>query len=187
MKKRTFPEFLAILSLLTLLGCAAAKPPAGDSPPLSLAKANLGTVLEEHEGLEIVWEDAKELRDFYRGGVQHKARAEKKFQERSFADAQKLYDSSNEFLLVVLERYHQDEAKFPLFEGASILFFPNLLVADNYVKMGRILREMGRESSAHRQWKKALPFIKRSLTSEPSEWGLSVQQELQSLLNSKAR
>ena len=187
MKKKTFLEFLAILLLLALLGCAAARPPVADSPPLPLEKANLEAVLEEHEGLEITREDAKDLRDFYRGGVQHKARAEKKFQEKSFPDALKQYDSSNEFLLVVLENYNQDEVEFPIFEGASILFFPNLLVADNYLKMGRILREMGRESSAHRQWKRALPFIEKSLSSQRSEWGLSVRQELQSLLNSKGR
>lgn len=188
MKGKTFTTFLGFWLLLIFLGCAATTPPPlppGDSPAIPLGKANLEAVLDEQEGLEMVWENAKELRDFYRGGVQKKAGAEKKFQEKNYPEAMKLYDSSDEFFLVVIKYNNQDDAEFPLFEGASILFFPNLLIADNNLKMGRILREMGHESAAHRKWKQALPYIEQSLRSERTEWGLSLQQEVLSLLNSQ--
>lgn len=178
---------LAILALLILQGCAAATPPRGNSAPIPLEKANLETVLEEQEGLEIIPEDAKELRDFYRGGVQQKAKAEKKFQEKSYSEALKLYDSSNEFFFVVIKHNDMDNAEFPLFEGTSILFFPNLLVADNFLKAGRILQEMKRDFWAKRKWKQARSYVTESLKSEPTEWGLSLQQELAVLLDSKGR
>ena len=179
---------LTVFLVLLLMGCVATFPPPipqGDSPLIPLGRANLEAVLDEQEGLEILWENAKELRDFYRGGVQKKAGAEKKFQEKEYPEALKLFESSSEFLQVVIKYNNQDDAEFPLFEGTSILFFPNLLIADNDVKMGRILREMGSESAAHRKWKQALPYIDQSLRSERTEWGLSMRQELLSLLSSQ--
>jgi tetratricopeptide (TPR) repeat protein len=187
MKGNPFLRFPVFLPLLIFLGCAATTPPPGDSPVIPLGKANLEAVLEEQEGLEIIWVDAKELRDFYRGGVQKKAAADKKFQEKNYPEALKLYDASDEFFQVVLKYSNEDVLEFPLFEGANILFFPNLLIADNHLKTGQILREMGRESSARREWKQALPFIKQSLRSEHTEWGLSLRQEVLSLLDSKGR
>ncbi len=187
MKGKLLARFLFLLPLLIFFGCAATTPLPGDSPKIPLGKANLEAVLEEQEGLEIMWEDAKDLRDFYRGGVQKKIAADKKFQEKNYPVALELYDYSNEFFHMVLKYSKEDVLEFPLFEGTSILFFPNLLVADNHLKMGQILRKMGRESSARRQWKQALPFIKQSLRSERTEWGLSLRQEVLSLLDSKGR
>ena len=177
-----------ILVPLILQGCATPTlTPSLDSPPIPRQKANLEAVLEEHEGLEVVWEDAKELRDFYRGGVQQKAKAEKEYQEKAYREALKLYDNSSEFFLFVLKHDNQDAADYPLFEGASILFFPNLLLADNYLKSGRVLWEMGRESSAKRKWKQALPYLTQSMRSEPTEWGISLQRELAASLDSPKR
>ncbi len=62
-------------------GCATTPPP-GNIRLISLQEVNLEAVFEENEGLEVTRENAKELRDFYRGGVQQKAKAEKKFQEK---------------------------------------------------------------------------------------------------------
>jgi len=187
MKGNIFIRYLVFFLLLIFPACAATPPPLppSDSPLIPLSKVNLEAVLDEQEGLEMIWENAKELRDFYRGGVQKKAEAEKKFQEKRYPEALKLYDSSDEFLLVVIKYNNQDNAEFPLFEGTSILFFPNLLLADNKLKMGRILRETGHESSALHKWKQALPYIDQSLKSERTEWALSLRQELLSLLNSK--
>ena len=179
--------FLAIIALAFLLlqACAATTPLPGDSPLIPLEKANLEMVLEEQEGLEIAWENAKEVRDFYRGGVQQKAQAEKKFQEKAYSEALKLYDCSNEFFLVVLKYINHDSAEYQLFEGNNIIFMPNLLIADNYLKTGRILKGMGRESSARGKWKRALPYVDQSLRFERTEWGQFLRQELLSALDSK--
>jgi len=184
MKKTPFGKVLGWIPLVMCLGCATAgKTLSVASPPVPLEKANLEAVLEEQEGLEITWEDAKELRDFYRGGVQKKALAEKKFQEKDYREAMKLYDASDEFFRAVIGHHNEDSAEFPLFEGVSILFFPNLLLADNHAKRGPILRETGHESSSQRKWKQALTFLEKSLKTENTEWGLAVRQEILSLSN----
>jgi len=150
-----------------------------------LQEVNLEAVFEENEGLEVTRENAKELRDFYRGGVQQKAKAEKEFQEKGYPVAMKLYLSSNELFSTLLEYIDRDSAEYNLFEGTSILFFPNLLVADNHLKMGRIHDAMGRQRPAYRNWKRALSLVRRSLESERTEWGLALQQELLLLLAPK--
>jgi len=176
---------LLVSAFLATQGCAGISPPKGDRRLISLKEANLKAVFEENEGLEIILEDAQELRDFYRGGVQQKAKGEKKFQEKAYPEAMGLYRSSNEFFLTLLKHIDEDSAEYNLFEGTDILFFPNLLVADNHLKMGLILRAMGREGPAQRNWKRALSYVKKSLRSENTEWGLALKNEILSLLPSK--
>jgi hypothetical protein len=184
MKRNLFALFL-VLALLTFQGCAATTPPPGSKRLIPLKEANLQAVFEENEGLEVTLEDAKEVRDFYRRGVQQKAKAEKLFQGKNYPEAMKLYGSSNESFSFLLRYIDEDSAEYELFEGTHILFFPNLLVADNYLKMGLILRATGHEGRAQRNWKRALSFLKDSLRAEPSEWGLAVQQEILNLRPSK--
>jgi tetratricopeptide (TPR) repeat protein len=176
---------LALIPFLLFGGCATSPPHQADSPLIPLQKANLEAVFEEQEGLEILWENAQEVRDFYRGGVQQKAKADKDYQDKKYPEALKKYDSSNEFFMVVLKYSNEDICECILFDETSILFFPNLLIADNHLKAGKILKEMARDSSAQRKWKQALPYVQRSLQREKTEWGLAVQQELHSLLGTR--
>ncbi len=188
MNRKDAPIIFFFAALWILSGCAgtiSSSPFIPQSPALPLDKVNLKALLEEQQGLEITREDAKDLRDYYRGGVQKKTEAEKKYGEKNYADALRIYESSNEFFSVVLKYSDQDVEDFPLFEGTTILFFPNLLVADNDLKMSLILKERGHESSAHRKLKQAFRHIQESLNSQPTECGLSIQKEILSLSNSK--
>jgi len=180
MKTKIFFFFL-IAAVLVFAGCGGVIPITGESSPVPVQKAHFKMVLEENEGLEIVWEDAKDARDFYRGGVQQKAKAEKKLQEKAYPEAMKIYQNSNDFLTRMLQFMNEDCASYTLYEGTDILFFPNLLMADNYLKMGIIAQETGREGVATRNWKKAQDFVHKSLLSERTEWGLSFEQEILSL------
>jgi hypothetical protein len=85
----------------------------------------------------------------------------------------------------MLQFMNEDCAEYTLYEGRDILFFPNLLMADNYLKMGIVARETGRGGAAARNWKKAQDFADKSLRSERTEWGLSLQQEILSLSGPK--
>ena len=184
MKEKLFSPFL-ILVFLVFAGCGGVAPIMGEKSPIALQKANQQAVLEENEGLQIVWEDAKDVRDFYRGGVQQKAQAEKRFQEKAHPEALKSYQASNDFFNRLFQYLNEDMAEFTLFEGTDILFFPNLLMADNYLKMGLIQRETGREGSAQSNWKRAQSFVQKSLQSEKTEWGLSLEKEVAGLLGPK--
>lgn len=184
MKTKNYSPLL-ILALFIIQGCGGVTPIMVERPTIPVQKANLTMVLEENEGLQIVWEDAKDARDFYRGGVQQKARAEEKLQGKAYPEAIKFYEASNEFFTRMLQFMNEDCAEYTLYEGTDILFFPNLLMADNYLKMGIIARETGRKGGAARNWKKAQDFANRSLLSEKTEWGLSLQQEILNLSGSK--
>ena len=174
-----------ILAFLLIQGCAGVTPVPSPKPPVPLANANLKAVLGENEGLEIVWEDAKDARDFYRGGVQHKTKAEKKFQEKSYPEAMKFYQSSNDFFAQLLRYIEEDTAEYSLYEGCNILLLPNLLLADNHLKMGLIQRDTGKEAAAQGSWKRAQSFLKKSLLSEQTEWGLALEKELSGVLETK--
>ena len=184
MKEKLFFPFL-ILAFLLFPGCGGVTPIVGEKPPIPLQKANQQAVLTENEGLQFVMEDAKDARDFYRGGVQQKAQAEKRYQEKAYPEALKFYQSSNEFFNRLFQYLNEDMAEYNLFEGTDILFFPNLLMADNYLKIGLIQRETGHEGSAQSSWKRAKSSVQKSLQSEKTEWGLSMEKEVAGLLGPK--
>jgi tetratricopeptide (TPR) repeat protein len=176
---------LTLAAFLALHGCAEVTPTPGNRSLIPLDKANLAAVFAENEGLEVTWEDAKDVRDFYRAGVQEKAKAEKLFQEKAYQEAMKFYEVSNKFFSKLFQFVRGDSAQYPLFEGTYILFFPDLLVADNHLKMGMIDRTLGREERAQACWKYALSFVQKSLQSERTEWGLSLERRVSSLLATK--
>jgi hypothetical protein len=186
MKEKCFVLFV-VLAFLAFQGCAGVTPVVQEKSLIPLQKANQQAVLEENEGLQFIWEDAKDARDFYRGGAQQKAQAEKRFQEKAYPEAMKLYQSSNDFFTKLFQYVGEDCTEYTLYQGTHILFFPNLLMADNYSKMGQIYRETGREGSAQSTWKRALPLVRKSLQSERTEWGLSLEKELLSLSESKKK
>jgi hypothetical protein len=184
MRQRNLFVLLAILTLGAVQSCATA-PLQANMRLIPLQEVSLKAIFEENEGLEITRENARELRDFYRGGVQKKAKAEEELGKKGFQAAMQLYLLSNDFFSTLLEHSDHDSAEYNLFEGTNILFFPNLLVADNHLKMGRIDDAMGRKRSARRNWNRALTWVKQSLKCERTEWGLTLQEEILSLLDSK--
>ena len=72
-----------------------------------------------------------------------KPKRRKKLQEKAYPEAMKFYQASNDFFTRMLQFMNEDCASYTLYEGTDILFFPNLLMADNYLKMGIIARETG--------------------------------------------
>ncbi len=175
----------SIFVFLLISGCAGITPVPTEKGPVPLAKANLKAVLAENEGLEIVQEDAKDVRDLYRGGVQHKNKAEKNFQEKNYSVAIKFYQSSNDFFAQLLKYIEEDTVEYNLYEGCDIILVPNILLADNHLKMGIIQREAGKGAAAQGSWKRAQTFLNKSLQSEKTEWGLSLEKEISGLLEAK--
>jgi hypothetical protein len=178
-------SILILLAFLTFQGCAEVRPTSRNRGLIPLQKANLEAVFAENEGLEVTREDAKDVRDFYRGGVQQKAKAEKRYQEKAYQEALEFYQSSNYFLSKLSLFIRGDSAEYPLFKGTHILFFPDLLVADNYFKMGMIERAIGHEEEAQSCWKRSSSFVQKSLQSERTEWGLSLERKISNSLERK--
>ncbi len=177
--------FVLCCLFVFLAGCASV-PAKGDRTPLSRQQVNLEAVLEENAGLEIAVDDVKDVRDYYRAGVQQKSKAEQAFRKNSYSEALDHYRDSMQSLTKLLNYMDADCAKFNLFEETNILFFPNLLAADNHLQMGRILQKMSMNWQARHHWKMGLSAAKNSFKSEPTEWALDVQRELESLLAGKS-
>jgi hypothetical protein len=113
---------LILAAFSALQGCAEVSPTPGNRSLIPLDKANLAAVFAENEGLEVTWEDAKDVRDYYRAGVQQKAKAEKQFQEKAYQEAMKFYEVSNDFFSKLFQYIKGDCAEYPLFKGTHILF-----------------------------------------------------------------
>ena len=107
MKSQSFFSILLILLFLPLHACAPAKIQPENMRLIPLQEASLEMVFEENVGLEVMPEDAKELRDCYRGGVQQKAKAEKLFQEKAHQEAMKRYQASNDFFSHAFTAYRR--------------------------------------------------------------------------------
>ncbi len=181
MRKR----ILILLFLFAFLaGCASMKAKE-NKPPIPLQDVNLEAVLEENSGLEMAPGDIRDVRDYYRAGVQQKGKAETAFQKNQYPEAMMSYQQSTQSLATLLNYIDTDSAKYNLFDESNILFFPNLLMADNHLKMGKILQQMSRNWQARHHWKMGLSSANDSLESEPTEWGLDIQRRLKALLAGK--
>jgi len=175
-------KFSLLIVWIAFQGCATTDIPIMRKDPLPLKAVHIEAIFEENEGLEIREEDCKELRDFYRGGVQRKAKAERRLKEKAYPEAMRLFHGSNVFFETILKYIPEDSAKYNLFEDTHILFFPNLLLADNYLKMSKICHAQGNRWQANRHLKKAQTYIEKSLRSEQTEWGFTLQSEIQFLV-----
>jgi tetratricopeptide (TPR) repeat protein len=183
MKAKKMLTVAIFVLFMTLQGCATVPPaPPEKTAAVPLKEVNLQEVLEENAGLEIAEQDVKDARDFYRAGVQKKSHAEKDLEVKKYDEAIKLFETSNYLFSRLFQYIDTDYAHFFLFEETDVIFIPNLLSADNYLKIGDIDRALGRASAAQRNWKKALSFVRKSLATEQTEWGLSLEREVGSRL-----
>ena len=96
-----------------------------------LTEISLEKVFAENRGLRVLEENATKVHDFYRGGVQEKEEGERLLKESSWDEARKHLEKSNRFLRVVIKYLPEDEAHRDVYEGQTVIFLPNLLMADN--------------------------------------------------------
>ncbi len=179
-------RIVVLCCLLAFAAGCASVPAKGNKTPIPLREVNLEAVLQENTGLEMTVDDVKDVRDYYRVACQQKIKAERALRENSDSEALQHYRDSMQSFLKLLNYIDADSAKFNLFEETNILFFPNLLMADNHLKMGTILRKMNMNWQARHHWKMGLSAARDSFKSEPTEWALDVQRQLDSLLAGKS-
>ncbi len=147
----------------------------------SLTEINLDKVIDENRGLKVLEENARTVHDYYRGGVQEKAEGERLMKEGKWEDARTRLEKSNRFLQVVLDYFPKDEAYRNLYGDHVVIFLPNLLIADNYLKLVRIYRQIKMEDEvywASREGKKFLSFSQRNVK---TEWAFQIGRELEQI------
>lgn len=150
-----------------------------------LTEINLEKVIHENRGLKVMEENARTVYDYYRGGVQEKAEGEILMKQSKWEEARIHIEKSNRFLQVVLDYIPKDEAYRNLYGDHVVIFLPNLLIADNYLKLIRIYHEMKMEDEAYWASREGKKFLSSSLRSVKTEWGFQIRRELEQAFQKK--
>lgn len=150
-----------------------------------LPEINLDEVINENRGLKVVEENATTVHDYYRGGVQEKAEGERLLKEGKSEEAFTRFETSNRFFRVVLKYLSEDEAYRNLYGDHVVIFLPNLLSADNYMKLITIYRMLGRDDKAIEAKGHGEYYLSQSMKSVKTEWAFQVQKGLEEALSKK--
>lgn len=189
--KRIFLLFLALAFGLAVAGCATNKEELhvhGDMPPVKaypkdyvhpLTEINLDKVIHENQGLRVIEENATTVHDYYRGGVQEKAEAERLLGERKWDEARFHFGKSNRFLQVVLDYFFKDEAYWNIYGDHMVIFLPNLLLADNHLKLMGIYRQLKMDDEIYWTSREGRKFLSYSLRHVKTEWTFRIKREFE--------
>ena len=181
--------FFIIVFGLSGIRCAATKEELhahGDTTPVKtypkdyvhpITEINFEKVVDENRGLKVLVENATTVHDYYRGGVQEKAEGERLLREEKWEEAISRFETSNRFFRVVQRYLSEDEAYRNIYGDHVIIFLPNLLMADNHLKLTIFLKKMGRDDKALEEKGHGRYYLSQSLKTVKTEWALQLQQK----------
>jgi len=183
MKRVSLKGVLSLMFILIfgLLGTRCATPKEGlKTYPKDyvhpLTEINLEKVFAENRGLKVLEENATKVHDFYRGGVQEKEEGENLLREGKWEEARKQLEKSNRFLRVVVKYLPEDEAHRDIYEGQTVIFLPNLLMADNDLKLLTVYKNMRNENKAAEVKGEGQYYLAESLKSVKTEWAYQIKK-----------
>jgi hypothetical protein len=195
---RTFCLFLLIIFAFLGTRCAATKEELhahGDmAPPVKaypqnyvhpITDINLDQVINQNRGLKVLVENATAVHDYYRGAVQEKAEGERLLKEGKWEEARIPLDKSNRFLHVVVKYLPEDEAYRNIYGDTTVIFLPNLLMADNYLKLITVYKKMGKNEQAVEAKRYGEEYLSKSLRSVKTEWAFQIQKGFEEALQKK--
>ncbi len=191
--KQTDSTILSHWILIVLFGCLAggcATPgeelrTATKNEVYPATKMNLEKVYAENRGLIILEENATMIHDCYRGGVQRKEEAERLLKDGRWDEARVQFGKSNRYLRTVLKYLPEDEAYRTLYGGQTTIFLPNLLIADNDLKLIGIYRNLGKDDKASEARSEGQFHLGESLKTVRTEWGYAIKQGFEDELKRK--
>ncbi len=186
--KRAWP-LMAMLSI-TLLGiqCTSSKEELRDHgkvPSASVSKdrvypmseVNFERLAKENRGLQVLLENATTVNDFYRGAVQEKELGESLLKAGKWEEARIHLEKANQFLRVVVNYLPDDEAQRRIYGSHKVIFMPNLLMADNDLKLAKIDKGIGKEDEAVKAERRGKGYLAKSLAHVKTEWAFQLQRE----------
>jgi len=150
-----------------------------------LLEINLEKVTQENRGLKVLEENATTVHDYYRGGVQEKAEGEKNIEGGKWEEARDNLEKSNRFLGVVLKYLSEDEAYRNIYGDHVVIFLPNLLTADNYLKLVTIHKKMKMDHEVIEAERYGKEYLSRSLRSVKTEWAFQIKKGVEEALPKK--
>ena len=151
----------------------------------SLTEINLEKVFGENRGLKVLEENATTVHDFYRGGAQEKEEGEKLMKESRWEEARVHLEKSNRFLRVVLKYLREDEANRNIYGEQVIIFLPNLLIADNDLKLVTVYKNMKNDNKVAEAKEEGQHYLAESLKSVKTEWAHQIKKGFEDALPKK--
>jgi hypothetical protein len=141
-----------------------------------LKEINLEKVFSENRGLEVLEENATTVHDYYRGGVQEKEEGEKLMKESRWEEARIHFEKSIRFLRVVLKSLPEDEAYRNIHGNLVVIFLPNLLIADNALKLVSVYKNMRNDNAVAEAKNEGQRYLAESLKSVKTEWAYQIKK-----------
>jgi len=141
-----------------------------------LKDINLEKVYGENRGLRVLEENATTTHDYYRGGVQEKEEGETLMKAGKWTEARLHLEKSNRFLRVVLKHQPEDDASLNVYGEQVIIFLPNLLIADNDLKLVAVYKNLKNENRAAEVRKEGQLYLAESLKSVKTEWANQIKK-----------
>ncbi len=192
MKRVDFKKisYLLLILIFGFLGtkCAAQKEEVKTYPKdyvHPLKDINLEKVFDENRGLKVLEENATTAQDYYRGGVQEKEEGEKLMKESRWDEARIHLEKSIRFLRVVLKSLPEDEAYLNVYGDQTVIFLPNLLIADNALKLVSVYKNMRNDNAVAEAKNEGQRYLAESLKSVKTEWADQIKKGFENALPKK--
>ena len=166
--------YLIFVLIFGFLGTRCATPQK-EVKTYPLTEINPERVFQENRGLKVLPENATMIHDYYRGGVQEKEEGEKWMKEGKWEEARNHLEKSNRFLRVVVKHLPQDEAFRNVYGEVMVIFLPNLLMADNDLKLITVYKKVGNDSKIAEANNDGLYYLAQSLKSVKTEWAYQIK------------
>jgi hypothetical protein len=183
MNRIDLKKILYVLLILILgfsgMRCAAPKEGVKTYPKdyvHPLKEIHLEKVFSENRGLKVLEENATTVHDYYRGGVQEKEEGEKLMKESRWGEARLHLEKSIRFLLVVLKSLPEDEAYRNIYGDQTVIFLPNLLIADNALKLISVYKNIRNDNAIAEAKKEGEHYLAQSLKSVRTEWAYQIKK-----------
>ena len=141
-----------------------------------LKEINPEKVYAENRGLKVLEENATTAHDYYRGGVQEKEEGETLMKAEKWNEARLHLEKSNRFLRVALKHLPADEAYLNVYGEQTIIFLPNLLIADNDLKLAAVYKNLKNDDRAAQVRKEGQLYLAESLKSVKTEWANQIKK-----------
>jgi len=187
LKKILYLIFILIFGFLGMR-CAAPKEELKTYPKdyvHPLAEINFEKVFNENRGLKVLEENATTVHDYYRGGVQEKEEGEKLMKESRWGEARIHLEKSNRFLRVVLKYLPEDEPSRNVYGDQMVIFLPNLLIADNDLKLIAVYKAMKNDNKGAEVKNDGQHYLAESLKSVKTEWAYQIKKGFEDELPKK--
>ena len=150
-----------------------------------LTEINLEKVFSENRGLEVLEENATTVYDYYRGGVQEKEKGEGLMKGSKWAEARTHLEKSNRFLKVVIKYLREDEPSRNVYGDTVVIFLPNLLIADNDLKLVTVYKNMENDNKVVEAKRDGQHYLAESLKSVKTEWAFQIKKGFEDELPKK--